>query len=597
MPDLSVLIAARNEMFLQNTIDDVAKNARGDTEIIVVLDGELPDDGIPSRKNLTIIQRPESIGQRAAVNEAARVSTARYIMKLDAHCSVGEGFDVVLLEAAKQLGDDVLQVPKQWNLHAFDWVCPSGHRRDQGPSDPCKTKIGIPPRKCGLAMKREIVWTRRRPTTTWYFNRQLRFGYWGMFQHRPEGRGDIAETMSLLGACWFTNRGHFWKLGGLDEGHGGWGQMGTELACMYWLSGGRVVCNKRTWFAHMFRTQGRDFGFPYRLSIAAQERARKYSREKWLNDYKWPKATRRLAWLIEHFAPVPDWEESCEKKSITIAGTKAKHEPIAPPAPDAASSAVPSAEPTRPERVIPPGSGSTTAAPTKGIVYYSDCRADEMILGAARKQLLRVANGNQIVSVTLAPVEFGDIRVVFAHRERGYLTMFRQILAGLEMSDADIVFLAEHDVLYHRTHFEFTPEDDTTYYYNENTWRVDATDGKALFYYAKQTSGLCAYRELLLQHYRARVERVARDGFTRKMGFEPGTHRRPRGVDDYPAERWMSRGPNVDIRHAHNLTASRWSQEEFRDPKSCLGWTEADRVPGWGVPKGRFQEFLKEVVP
>ena len=37
--DLSVLIPARNEMFLQRTVDDVLKYKQADTEIIVVLDG------------------------------------------------------------------------------------------------------------------------------------------------------------------------------------------------------------------------------------------------------------------------------------------------------------------------------------------------------------------------------------------------------------------------------------------------------------------------------------------------------------------------------------------------------------------------------
>jgi glycosyltransferase involved in cell wall biosynthesis len=219
MSDLSVLIPARNEEFLQNTIDDVQKNIRADTEIIVVLDGYWPAKPIPQQPNLTVIHRPESIGQRAATNEAARVSTAPYILKLDAHCSVGEGFDKILLASAKELGDDVLQVPGQYNLYVFDWVCEKGHKRYQTPSGPC--------RECGAPTEKRIVWARRKSTytTAWRFNRSLKFDYWGSFQKK----GNYTETPCLLGACWFTNRDHYWKLGGLDEGHGGWGQMGVEL--------------------------------------------------------------------------------------------------------------------------------------------------------------------------------------------------------------------------------------------------------------------------------------------------------------------------------------------------------------------------------
>jgi glycosyltransferase involved in cell wall biosynthesis len=39
MPDLSILIPARNEMFLERTVLDLLANMEGHTEIIVVLDG------------------------------------------------------------------------------------------------------------------------------------------------------------------------------------------------------------------------------------------------------------------------------------------------------------------------------------------------------------------------------------------------------------------------------------------------------------------------------------------------------------------------------------------------------------------------------
>jgi hypothetical protein len=232
--------------------------------------------------------------------------------------------------------------------------------------------------------------------------------------------------------------------------------------------------------------------------------------------------------------------------------------------------------------------------PTKGVVYYSDLRGDETILRAAREQLKRAVNGHQIVSATLAPLDFG--KNVVLPLERGVLTMFRQILAGLEASDADVVFLCEHDVLYHPSHFAFTPPRADAYYYNRAVWKVDAETGRALHYDCDQTSGLCAYRSLLLEHYRARVARVEREGrFDRRIGFEPGTHRTPRGVDDHRAAHWMSEWPNVDIRHGSNLTPSRWRKEQFRDQRYTAGWREADGVPGWGRTLGRFPEFLSDI--
>ncbi len=566
MPDLSVIIPARNETYLRRTVEDVLANIRGDTEIIVILDGEWAEPQLEQHPLVTVIHHPESIGQRGGTNEGARVSTAKYVMKLDAHCSVAEGFDVELMRAAGELGRYVTQIPAQKNLHAFDWMCDGcGKRTYQGPT----------PTKCegcgGETLHREMVWKPRRgvTTTAWRFDQNLHFQYWGEHSQREttKAQGDFPETMSCLGACFFMERERYWELGGLDEAHGTWGQMGTEVGCKSWLSGGRMVTNRRTWFAHMFRTQGGDFTFPWPISGRQVDRARAHSRELWIEG-KWEGARHPLSWLIERFAPVPGWEVMpAAQRYMAVANREAQ------PAPSVT------------------GAGS----PSKGVVYYSDCRGDETILAAARAQLLRATNGHRVVGVTLAPVDLAQ-NIIFAGYERGVLTMFRQILAGLEACDAEVVFLAEHDVLYHPSHFDFVPPRADTYYYNVNTWKVDAETGRALHYITRQTSGLCASRKLLLEHYRARVERVEREGFTRRMGFEPGTHRTPRGVDDHPSEEWRSAVPNIDIRHGHNLTPSRWSREQFRNPGACLGWTEADEVPGWGHTAGRFNEFLREAL-
>lgn len=237
---------------------------------------------------------------------------------------------------------------------------------------------------------------------------------------------------------------------------------------------------------------------------------------------------------------------------------------------------------------------------TKGCVYYSDGHAPPEVLAASRRTI--ESSGLPVVVVALhAPVTtrfstWGSAKkAVFVFGERGAVTMFRQILAGLEALDTDVAFLCEHDILYHPSHFQFDPPRPDVFFYNLNTWKVRAADGHAIHYRAKQTSGLCANRELLIAHYRKRIALCEAVGFTRKMGFEPGSHARPERVDDVPSGIWWSAFPNIDIRHDRNLTESRWDPAQFRDPTSCEGWTEADAVPGWGVTKGRFSEFLQEV--
>ena len=71
---LDILIPARHEEFLKNTIEDILRNMRGDTEVIAVLDGEWAKPPIDDHPSVTLIYHPESIGQRAATNEAAHLS-------------------------------------------------------------------------------------------------------------------------------------------------------------------------------------------------------------------------------------------------------------------------------------------------------------------------------------------------------------------------------------------------------------------------------------------------------------------------------------------------------------------------------------------
>jgi glycosyltransferase involved in cell wall biosynthesis len=564
---LSILIPARNEMFLAKTVKDILENMRGDTEVIVVCDGQWADPPIEDHPKVTIIYHSVSIGQRAATNEAARISKAKYVMKCDAHCGFDEGFDVKMMEVMQ---DNWTMVPIMRNLHAFDWVCLKCNDR---------TYQGITPiacAKCGNTkeFKRDVVWiSKTNPQSTSYcFDPEPHFQYFREFKSRPECKGDLTETMSLQGSCFMMTRDKYWGLNVCDETFGSWGSQGIEVAVKSWLSGGRVIVNHRTWYSHMFRTKGGDFGFPYPISGRQTQYAKKHSRDLFFNN-KWPLQKRPLSWLLEKFWPVPGWTEQ------QLADLKKNDFKVEMKADSPSPAPVQSFE--APQLL------------SKGLVYYTDNRIDPIIADVARAQLNKICNGFSIVSVSLAPIEFG-YNIVLA-MERGILAMTKQILTGLERLKTDIAFLTEHDIIYHPSHFDFVPPRQDVFYYNENVWKVRSTDGQALFFHTKQTSGCCAYRELLIEHYKKRVERIEREGFNRSMGFEPGCHRLPNGVDNYKAESWMSEFPNVDIRHGQNLTWSRFKKEQYRSQRSIRGWTLADEIPFWGKTKDRFDEFLKGV--
>src|SRR5438552_891911 len=120
--------------------------------------------------------------------------------------------------------------------------------------------------------------------------------------------------------------------------------------------------------------------------------------------------------------------------------------------------------------------------PTKGIIYYTDNLLNEKIANAVQEQLKKVSlmKNIPIVSSSLKKLHFGDKNIFLPHHERGEVTMFRQILAGLENSTADIIYFAEHDVLYHPSHFDFIPPTNDYYYYNEHVYKTNIKDDYAI---------------------------------------------------------------------------------------------------------------------
>src|SRR3972149_5133071 len=271
MRDLSVLIPARAEMFLKNTIDDILKNIEADTEIIVTLDGEWADPPIPQNDRVNIIYVPESIGQRAAQNIACRLSKAKFVMKADAHVAFDKGFDRKMIEAFKE-DENVTMLPVMRNLWAFDWKCYHCGKRYYQANVPKVCECGREDK-----FRRKMVWiAKEKPCSTSYcFNSIPQFSYFNEYTKRPEYIKDkaekgLTETMSISGSCFMSTRENYWKLELCNETLGNWGNQGIEVACKTWLSGGRVLTNHNTWYAHLFRTND-VLKFPWPVSGSDQE--------------------------------------------------------------------------------------------------------------------------------------------------------------------------------------------------------------------------------------------------------------------------------------------------------------------------------------
>jgi len=287
---LSVIIPAKNEPYLDRTINSCLDMAEGEVEVIAVLDGYWPEVPIEDRKGLTLIHHTETIGQRPACNEAAKLARGKYLMKLDAHCILDNGYDVKL---AADCEYDWTVIPRRCGIKEEGWIA--------------KTTL---PRNASTVDYMRLTSPSEKNDTG------LRAVAWPQYKKRPKVRKRlIDDVMTCQGSGWFLYKDRYWELGGLDEDYGHWGAMGCEIGNKAWLSGGRLVVNKKTWYAHWQRGRIRknngeilDRNRRYYLEPKIVKSAHKYAKDLWFTN-SWPLQKHDFVWLLEKFAPVPHWKE------------------------------------------------------------------------------------------------------------------------------------------------------------------------------------------------------------------------------------------------------------------------------------------------
>lgn len=269
--DLTIIVPARNEIFLQQTINDLLEKAVGSIEIIAILDGYWPEPQLIEDPRLKIIHRGLARGMRAAINSAVAISSGRYLLKTDAHCMFAEGYDKALSE---DCDDNWVVVPRRYSLDPEKW---------------------------------EFIDNPKYPIDYMYLSNELHGVEWREKNKDPELQTKLLdETMSNQGSVWFMPKDYFHKLELMDEKSYGtfWNEF-QEIGLKCWLSDGRVMVNKKTWYAHWHKTS--DYGRGYSLGGSDKPRALE-AVARWKKK-GWNGQTLPLSWLIDRFWPVPTWTE------------------------------------------------------------------------------------------------------------------------------------------------------------------------------------------------------------------------------------------------------------------------------------------------
>lgn len=295
MTNLSIIIPSRSPEYLQKTIDDLLARAHDTVEIIVIFDGIWPETMLKADPRVIEIHQGtvhDSLGMREAINRGVAISHGKYIMKIDEHCMVDEGYDVVL---AADCEDNWVVIPRRYRLDPDKWEI---------------IEDGRPPIDY---MRLDYPYQRPHDKTCGLHGAEDR--------ERYEARKDILidDTMSWQGSCWFMTRKHWdTTIKRMEtENYGPFTQEAQEIGNKTWLTGGRLVVNKKTWYAHMHKgNKGKGYGFSteqYKKHCEFNERGRIYCIEYWLNtkDYLYD-----FEWLMQKFWPVKGWPENWKQQVL-----------------------------------------------------------------------------------------------------------------------------------------------------------------------------------------------------------------------------------------------------------------------------------------
>jgi hypothetical protein len=281
MATLSIVIPSKTERFLERTIRDVLAKATGSIEVFPVLDGYEPPEYIDDpRVHYIHFDATRHSKKRQAINFVSEICSGEYLMSLDAHCMLSEGFDEVLL---RDIQDDWVVVPRRNRLDAENWCL--------------QTQVD-----------------NRPPIDYEYLMYPLKFdppAFHGFkWDAKTLAKKDVMQDdiITMQGSAWCTSLKWFKKMGFMQvEGYQGWGQEAEELSFTTWCRGGRVVVNKAVEQLHLHK--GPRYGRFYYLDKRETDKSYRYSYDFWMHN-KLENKIHTFGWLIDKFMPMPGWSEN-----------------------------------------------------------------------------------------------------------------------------------------------------------------------------------------------------------------------------------------------------------------------------------------------
>ncbi len=220
------------------------------------------------------------------------------------------------------------------------------------------------------------------------------------------------------------------------------------------------------------------------------------------------------------------------------------------------------------------------------IIYYTANMNSDHFMANTQEYLLKAIGDTPIVSVSFKPTVIGNncTNICIGVQKRSNYMIYHQVLLGARAAQTKYVAMAEDDMLYHPSHFDYRPADDNMFSYNINKWSIFSWVKPPIFSYRerKLMNSLITTKSALVKTLEERYSKYPSleetpPGLLRMYWGEPGRFENHLGIFPVPAEEYKSEEPNIMFSTSEALgyteLGNRKAHSEIR----------ADHVAPWGT--------------
>ena len=181
------------------------------------------------------------------------------------------------------------------------------------------------------------------------------------------------------------------------------------------------------------------------------------------------------------------------------------------------------------------------------VIYYTGQYEKPSFEEKIKANILENKGDLPLISISQKPIDFGE-NICVGEVGKSMSNAFRQMLIGVEAAKTHFVCMAESDILYPRSYFEFRPDRDDTFYIAKPHYTLFAFWRKTKTFYEKPQGSegvvICG-RDILIKH----LTELLGD----YRGFDAGDRIKESYLWKARSERFKMAVPSVQIKTDRNL--------------------------------------------